>query len=291
MSDIPEIEEPELEADQPEVEAEVETPEAPAPDDGIEKLKRDVAEARAAKVEAERQALLARQAEHAARADKDDTDIHLVEASIKTLEGSTVQLKDNLKAAWAAQDFDAAADIQQAMAEAAANLLQLRNGLTQMKAKPKQPEPRAADPVEAYAAAIEKGGSPQSAAWVRQHPDYARDPRLNRKLVRAHEDAVEDGHRIDTPEYFAYVENRLGLNQPIRRPETEPEVMSEAAAPARVRTAPPAAPVTRGAPRGGVSTLSAAEREAAEISGISLEDYAKNKAWLQKNNSNYGKGH
>lgn len=271
------------EIEEPEVEAEVE---APAPqEDGLAELKRQLDAERLSRQDAERVAHSARQEANVARADMDDTNVKLVQASIKTLEGNGEQHKANLKSAWAAGDFDTAAEIQQAMADTAADLAQLRNGLTELT-KPKPPA--FTDPVDALAAAIEKGGSPKAAVWIRNHPEYARDQRLNRKMVRAHEDALEDGLRVDTPEYFAFVEDRLGLRPKV---ETEEETLSEAAAPVRPRS-PPAAPPNRGGrPRNGVTTLTAAEREAAEISGRTLEEYAANKEWLLKNNPNYGKAH
>ena len=274
MADEEEIETPEVEIEEPEGEAEVSV--QPAVPDGLEELKRQIESERAGRLEAERLAREASQEARVAKTEKAGTDIQLVESSIKTLEGNTEQLKASLKTAYAGQDWDTVAEIQQSMAETAANLLQLRNGLTALKSKPKiEPMPRTVDPVEALAANL----SPRSADWIRDHPQFARDPRLTRKMVRAHEDALDEGLSGDTPAYFEFVETRLGLRQ---QQEPDGDAMSEAAAPVRSRGSPPAAPVSRGVRRGGVMTLSAAEKEMAEAIGMSLEDYAKNKALDQK---------
>ena len=62
------------------------------------------------------------------------------------------------------------------------------------------------DPVDVYAERL----TPKSAAWLRDHPEVVdRIPRL----TRAHEDALEDGLAPESPEYFSYIEKRLGVGR------------------------------------------------------------------------------
>ena len=52
--------------------------------------------------------------------------------------------------------------------------------------------------------------SPATAAWLRQHPQFFSDSKFNRTVRAA--DVEWDGAK-DTPEYFAFVERKLGLTQ------------------------------------------------------------------------------
>jgi hypothetical protein len=72
--------------------------------------------------------------------------------------------------------------------------------------------PVPADPVEAACAGL----SERSAQWLRKHPEYVVDPRKNAKIRAAHFDAVAEGLREDTPEYFAHVERKIGLSDSTR---------------------------------------------------------------------------
>jgi phage I-like protein len=100
-------------------------------------------------------------------------------------------------------------------------------------------------------------------------------------MARAHEDAVDFGIVPESDAYFQFVENRLGINAKRSSiPEVE-SVMSEASSSKQRRSSPPSAPVSRqpiDTPhRPGVITLTAAEVEAAKISGISPQEYYRNK--------------
>ena len=101
-------------------------------------------------------------------------------------------------------------------------------------------------------------------------------------MVRAHEDAVDDGHSVDSAGYFDFINKRLGLTkeEPIRETRAEP--------PREVSRAPASAPVSRDvpqspstAPRPGVVHLSASEVATARAMDMSLEDYARYKVQLQ----------
>lgn len=240
-------------------------------DDGIEALKRQLESERIARQEAERLAK-----EHASHAyqyqnEVQDTNLHLINNAISTLQNNQVTLKSNFRQAMENQDFEAAADIQQEMADTAAKLMQLDQGRKQLEEAPRPEYPTFAptDPVENLASQL----TPRSADWVRSHPEFATDQRMYQKMVAAHNLVVADGIAPDTDAYFSSVERVLGL-----------EGAHAAAAPKQRQSAPPAAPVSRngGAPgtRPTHMTLTRDERDMAGMMGMTEKEYAKHKLAL-----------
>lgn len=232
---------------------------------------------------AETRAKAAEQARHraemeayAARGTVQETNLHLVSNAIDTLRQSNEIAKANYKAAMANGDYDAAAQYQEEISGHAAKLLQLEQGkqVLENTPAPAAPVQRTTDPVEAFAQLL----SPRSADWVRRHPQYVTDPRLNQKMIAAHNMVVADGHAADTDEYFAAVESLLN----VRKASSE-ETMSEASQPTARRSAPPpAAPVSRETRGGNIVRLTAEEREMASMMKMTPEEYAKNKVALKK---------
>lgn len=278
-------------AKEPEIKIEEPKEEAPAeisPEDGIETLKKRFEEERLARIEAERRADAASRAANEARGQVDEGNLQLVTSAIDTLKRETDILKANLRAAMATGDYSAAADAQEAMADAKAKLLQLENGRAALQEQAKNPRihPQqipAYDPVETLASQL----SPRSAAWVRAHPEFARNERLTQKMVAAHNLVTADGVQPDTDEYFETVERILGVQAPAASVAAAEAPMSAAAAPAQRRSSPAAAPVSRsGTGTGGgspnVVRLSADEREMAKMMGMTAEEYARNKLALIK---------
>lgn len=278
-------------AKEPEIKIEEPKEEAPAeisPEDGIETLKKRFEEERLARIEAERRADAAARMAHEARGQVDEGNLQLVTSAIDTLKRETDILKANLRAAMASGDYSAAADAQEAMADAKAKLLQLENGRAALQEQAKNPRMHpqqipAYDPVETLASQL----SPRSAAWVRAHPEFARNERLTQKMVAAHNLVTADGVQPDTDEYFETVERILGVQAPAASVAAAEAPMSAAAAPAQRRSSPAAAPVSRsGTGTGGgspnVVRLSAQEREMAQMMGMSAEEYARNKLALIK---------
>jgi hypothetical protein len=175
------------------------------------------------------------------------------------------------------RDFARATEIQSEMSANSAKLLQLENGRQAMENAPRQPEPQMppTDPVEDFASRL----SPRSADWVRKHPEFVRDQRLNAKMIAAHNLAVADGIPTDTDEYFEAIEETLKVT-----PKNDTDDQYAAKAVRRRDAAPAAAPANRGgqSASSNVVRLSAAEREMAEMMGMKPEDYAKNKVALKK---------
>ncbi|UOF80352.1 endopeptidase clp ATP-binding subunit C [Caudoviricetes sp.] len=272
-----------IEIEEEEPQQQEDEPKVVKPEDGVEELKRQLEAERARRQDAERLAHEASERERLARNDKDDSDIQLVSNAIQTLNRDGEILKANYAAALRNGDFARAAEINDEISETKAQLQQLNNGLEAMKSKPKvQPQPpRSADPVEAFASQL----TARSAEWVRAHPDYVRDPKMNRKMIAAHELAVADGIAPDTDAYFAAIEETLRIKPQAAPVVPQDDDASSAAAKVTQRrdAAPAAAPVSRGGSnRSNVVRLTSAEREMAEMMGMKPEDYAKNKMALQK---------
>ena len=210
--------------------------------------------------------------------------------------------------AMANQDFQSAAEAQRAIARAESHLLQLHNGKQKLEEslqqttegsvyEPQVPnfEPKVPqDPVEMYASKL----SARSAQWLREHPEVVHQNKVG-KLTRAHQDAVEDGYTAESPEYFQYIEARLGYDS-----TPEPEYEPERAAPqvrerAPVREAPKkslaSAPVSSASgmsPRSnGNSNTMVLRPDEVEFALMAepdlprdkaIETYARNKAFLIK---------
>jgi len=274
-------------AETPEIVVEAsETPEKPviSAEDGVEELRRRLEEERKAREEAEYRAQQANSQAQQARSEVDNSNLQLVRTAIDTMKRENDILKENYKQALAAGDHDSAVEYQEAMADVRAKLLQLENGMQAMEAQLKQPvrPVQHADPVEQLASQL----SAPSAAWVRAHPEYARNPRLTQKMIAAHNLVTADGIAADTPEYFASVERVLGVAAPAAPAVEQESALSAASAPSQRRSAPAAAPVSRSGTATGtrpnVVRLSAEEREMASMMGMSPEEYARNKVALKR---------
>lgn len=255
-----------------------------APEEGISELKRKLEAEKRRAEEAERRILQANQQVNKAYAETVESKYDLVVSALETVKTRGEQLKSAYSESMSVGDYNKAAEIQQAMAETAHQLAELKRGEKAMKEQMKAAEAQQVRPVEPPVDRVEQMAqtvSPRSASWLRENKDTLRDDRAIRKMFRAHEDAVEDGIEPDTDEYFSFIEQRVG----IRRQEAE-EVnpMSAAAAPvARRSVAPPPAPVSRAAaPRPGVIRLTREEADTAKMLGMTEKEYAQNKIALQK---------
>ena len=271
-------EEPDEAAEQEEAAA------APPIEEVVEDLKRQIENERRARLDAERKAAAAEQQAASSAAEVDDTNLHLVESAIDTVNQRLNVLKNEYAEALRLGDTRAAADINDDIIDRRSELTQLERGREQMKEaklrQPVTPQPRsgtvaAEDMVEQLASNVSK----KSGDWIRAHPEYATNPALYRRMAAAHTFVIESGVAPDTDEYFDQVETLLKIKKP---PAAEPEDMGGAkrdAAPARRQASPPAAPVGGGgSDRPGAVRLSAAERETARDLDMTEKQYAEYKA-------------
>lgn len=268
IKDVPEVEKVEEEPLQAEAEPEEAVEEEVPLEKGIEELRAQLQQAETARMEAERREREAVERANKHSLDARDTQLQLVTSAIDDLKRQQAVWRQQKVEALAMGDYEKVAEIDEAVFEAKTNLKQLETYKYDMENAPApRYEAPPADPVEMIASQL----SPKSAAWVRAHPEFARDEAKKQRMVKAHEFAVSNGYVADSDDYFEYVENLLG----VRKQEESP--LSAAAAPRRA--APVAAPVSRGssgAPKNGYR-LTAAEKEAAAISGISEQEYIENK--------------
>jgi phage I-like protein len=256
-----------------------------SPDDpskALEELRSQLEKERREKIEAQRAAQEAQVNVQKAKSEVDDTNLQLLKSAIDSVKANSATLRSNYSAAMSVGDFEKAAEIQEAMANNAARLLQLENGKQAMESRPKEEPANSSDPIEYLAARV----TPTSAEWLRRNRDNLSNQKKIQRMVRAHDDAVDDGIIPDTKEYFEFIENRLGINSS-RSVQAEESALSEASKPAQRRQAPPAAPVSRqptspSGQRPNVVRLSAAEKEMASMMGMSEKEYALNKFNLQR---------
>jgi hypothetical protein len=262
------------------------------PDDGINDLKAKLQEEQRRRFDAENRAREAIQRQYQAQTENEATNYTLVKSAIKTLRGDAEQMKASYKEALAVGDIDRATDIQEKLSETKARLSELKRGRDVMKAQRQQAQMRGqapllpqagADPVETFASQL----SARSADWVRRNPQFVTDPRLNQKMIAAHNLVVADNIAPDTDEYFERVESVLNLRRAEPRQESDEGAMSEAAQPVQKRTAPPAAPVSRSAStfsgaKPNVVRLTRQEVETAHELGMTEQEYARNKMLLRK---------
>lgn len=270
------------------VEAEQPKTQVIEPEEGIEALRAKLAQAEADRETERNRADNAESRVHQALTVADQSQLQIVTGAIETLTEQKGVLKQRLSAAMAADDHDAAAEIQDQLSIANSKLQNLENGKIAMETAPKREEVRRArasgDPVETMASTM----TPKSATWLRRHPEYARNPKLTQRMLAAHNLAITDDLEIESPEYFASIEKTLGVQPPAGNGhDTSESALSDASQPTQRRSSPPAsAPVTRGGGGTGSGSrqvrLTRDEVDAARASGLTNEEYARNKEALKK---------
>lgn len=194
------------------------------------------------------------------------------------LEGTARELEmaeNEVARAMEAGEWAKVAKAQSTLSMAAARLANLEQAkinatpdATRVTGRVEAPQPpvQQADPVERFIS----GATPATQSWLRQNrqfikTDHARGVvRLDGRVVAAHDEAEESGIRADTPEYFAFIEQRI-------RPAPVSEAATTTQPRQQQRSAPVSAPVSRGSSNGGQSsqriTLTRDQVEAAHIHG------------------------
>jgi hypothetical protein len=264
-----------------------------SPTEGIAKLQKQLDEEKAARRAAETRADEAAHGEAEARGKVQKTELDLVVSAIDRITQLSDALETKYAEAASVGDWAAAAKAQREMAKNAADLSRLEAAKVSIEKSPK-PTPRpASDPVEKYAADLE-GQWPNSARWVRAHPEFIRDGLKHQQMIAAHQLATARGLKADSPEYFTSIEKTLDITPVVVRtdapdPTGADDPMAAGAQPVNGgRQAAPAAPVSRsssgngGGSRPNVVKLTPAEVEIAGNMGMTVEEYARNKVALKK---------
>ena len=201
-----------------------------------------------------------------------------------------------LETATAESNWKTAAEAQRKLARAEARFVSLEDGKIAYEVKREEAKtiksevkPVVSDMLEHHISQIAINDAEKD--WLRIHKDYLTEPRKNARLGAAHYDAEDAGHRRGSEGYFQFIEKRLGLREPVKKEEAEPETR---------RSPTVAAPVSRdnistttGKPSTTKVTLTPQEREAAKIAGIDEIEYARQKIILEqaKLEGRYGEGH
>src|ERR1700676_1093464 len=196
------------------------------PEQGLEKLQKQLDDERALRIQAQNRANEAAQGEAAARTDVQKTQLDLVTSAIERVTQANDTLEAQYADAMTAQDFKAAAKVQRQMSDNSAKLAQLEAGKNALEKAPK-PTPRASvDPVEAYVADVAPQW-PKSAQWLRAHPDFVTDKNKNQQMVAAHQLALARGHAVESDGYFASIEKTLDLTPAVARPDPKPAELDD----------------------------------------------------------------
>lgn len=261
-------------------------------EEGAEELKRRLDDETKRREAAEAIARTATEQVGHAKAAVEDGELREIQTSIDVTKRNLDLLEEDYVRAREAGDARAEAKASRAMAQASADLNALEAGKAQREHAKKNPQPQQQfrqDPVEVVVGSL--ANWPQSQAWVRAHPDMARDPAKWRATVAASDLALAKGLAADTTAYFAHIEGTLQANGILPMPngsangngngngaapvKTEETVMSQASRP----VPPAAAPVSRtggtpGQPKPGTIRLT---REQAEMAELSFPNLVKEK--------------
>lgn len=239
---------------------------------------------RASNAESERRA---REAE--ARAGQSDATaknsiVGQLTAAIDARTGAREAASAALQAAWEAGDFKEAAKIQVRIADLSAELLQLNAGKAQAEEQAKAPaRVERVAPVNDVEAFIERARLPaRSASWIREHPTALAEQNL---LAGAHDRAMKElgSAGFETPEYFATIERIMGFEKKANGSNDGQDGAADETVTVRPRTESRRAPAAPPSSSAGSQNARAREvrmtpemRKAAEISGITEEEYAAN---------------
>lgn len=238
--------------------------------DGVEDLRKQLAEAKAAR---ERDKLAREQAE--LRANTAQQQVAQFQTAAQTAEYTSVSraleatgreieaLEAQVVAAIENGDLRGAESKRTAIAKLAARQSQLEYGKEHMERARNAPRP-APQPV---VTAAQPNVSARTQAWLEAHPD-AMTTRFN-SVMGAHHAALAAGHEADTDAYFEYVERAAGYKQAAPQPQRSAAI---SAPPNGTGRAPSGAPATNQV------RLTVREQDTARALGLSLKEYAKHKA-------------
>lgn len=257
-------------------------------DDTAEALKKMEKKLKKAKEKADKMELERERAEQKAQyamQEAGENRKHVMMAAINQVKMDTNRLMNEYAEAMSINNFEEAAKIQAQMSQNAVRSAQFEAELDSMKRQDNAPQSGS------QLDQIIKSVSPESARWLKQNREHLDDDRAIRRMFRAHEDAVDDGIKPDSNEYFEFIENRLGISEekeeraPKKRrtdDDADENPMSSAAKASPRSVSPPPAPVERYGNRPNVVRLSRAEADTAKMLGMTEKEYAMHKIALQK---------
>ena len=279
----------------------------------LEELRRSEATARAnaerANQEREEALKLKAQAEgqvHKYRSESEQSALDAINNAMAAARSEIESAERELEAAVANADPKAQAAAYRKIAKAESNIGRLEDGQAELEyriklsknerqreaeaPKPKEEAPKKVDIIETMQV------PDRAKEWLREHREFAEDPRKNAKLQGAHWDAIDEGHKEFSTGYFNAVERLLGVGADSGEQEVEVEELVRKPPPEK-RTSIVSAPVSREASSGGSSAqsptrirLTREQSEFAKMSGLTDAEYAKQLIKLQdmKKTGEYG---
>lgn len=157
--------------------------------------------------------------------------------------------------------FAEAAKAQRKMARAEAEMVRLNEAKADIESRKETQKSAPREDVRKTDTSPASGGGDQfetylsqftqpTAKWLRDHRDWVEDTKKNAKLMAGHHDALAEGLKADSPEYFAHVETFIGLKQ-----QTNGKGNGAARPAPQRRSGAPVAPVN-GGHSGGSSVMS-----------------------------------
>jgi hypothetical protein len=195
-------------------------------EDPVEDLKGQFAAMTQRVTAAERTAQAATQQAQEATQRAAKAEVQVVSSQLDTVlsglaaaEAESKSAKQAMVTAHEAGDFVAVADAQERIADARARVQRLQEAKADLedstKRKPdeqvrRQPQrdEGTVDPVETFA----RGMSQRSAAWIRSHPECITDPKLNARMLAAHNLAIADDVKVDSDEYFRRIDDGIKVS-------------------------------------------------------------------------------
>lgn len=253
---------------------------APATDDPIvdlksqfEQLKGTLNQTTQRLVGAERELHTRNQEIADVRKEVTSSQLDTVQSGLQAAEAEATSAEQAYITAYEAGDGQAMARAQRKMAAAENKIGRLKEAEGDLKematAKPRQDaRQQTADPVDRFTA----GMSPQSAAWIRSHPECVTNPKLNARMMAAHNLAIADDIAVDSKEYFERIEAGVGA-----KPVTAEPKPTEGGKPAvNIRPSAPVAPgnASGGGMNGGGQTVKLSQREVtAATDGTVVHNY------------------
>lgn len=216
-----------------------------APQAGVEDLKRQLAEQKQARADAERGVVAEREQRmrataHAADAERravssasaatearqaeSDAQFHSIVNALTAYEKQRDALKGKYASLLEEGKFTEAADLNSEIAEVASRITSLRDGKTAAEDARKRAADAPAKPAAPAAAPVDEAAqqeqwlnaqAPHNAAWIRQHRDrFFGDKNFAEKAIAASNYALKVmGHAGGSDAYFRHIEEAVGLRQ------------------------------------------------------------------------------
>jgi hypothetical protein len=196
----------------------------------------------------------------------------------KNIDASMQVLRREFDAAFDSGDREKIFEVQQKMATLAAEKQQIERDRRAIPTKPTQQSgsdtPQQTAPTQP--SPVRKAPSPAAVDWYERNKTwFNKDPVMTVSARVIDQQMVADGYAPDDPDYFEELDRRLKTEfptklgaKPARQPATNPTIQNRstpAATPGKIRV-----------------TITQADRDMANHLGISVEDYAREKARAER---------